>query len=101
MHTPALHTAQILHTSMSYACDRETRECGEDYPELRKIERAYRLLERRLTRAAVRLQTRDHIKTVHDFGFRLADARADAAWPATLDLAKDAHAEARVAKIVR
>jgi hypothetical protein len=40
-----------LYTATSYVCDRETRELGEDYPELKKIVRAFRLLEHRLTAA--------------------------------------------------
>ena len=93
---------QTIHpTATSFACSRETRELGEDHAELRKIERAYRLLERRLTRSALKLQSRRSIATVTEFNLLLADARHDAAWAATLELAKDAHAEARVIDIAR
>ncbi|MCE9522149.1 MAG: hypothetical protein K8S25_06920 [Alphaproteobacteria bacterium] len=100
MPNQALLTATI-DVAASYRCSRETRELGEDYTELKKIDRAYRLLERRLTRAALRLQTRDAIRTVTEFNLLLADARHDASWPPTLALAKDAHTEARVIRMVR
>ncbi|MEQ1866694.1 MAG: hypothetical protein ABL996_18815 [Micropepsaceae bacterium] len=105
LHTEPADTAAspprrtILHTASSFACSSETAELGEDYAELQKIDRAYRLLERRLTRAAVRLNARDAISTVTEFNLLLADARNDAAWGPTLDLAKDAAEEARVIKI--
>jgi hypothetical protein len=91
----------ILRTASSFVCTRDAAELGEDYFELQKIDRAYRLLERRLTRAAVRLNARDAISTVTEFNLLLADARHDASWGATLDLAKDAYEEARVIKIAR
>jgi hypothetical protein len=99
MQTAARKT--IFHTATSFACPRATAELGEDYPELLKIDRAYRLLERRLTRAAVRLNARHAIRTVTEFNLLLADARHDAAWASTLDEAKDAHEEARVMRIAR
>lgn len=99
MHRTAL--TSTLHTASSFVCGRDTAELGEDYAELLKIDRAYRLLERRLTRAALRLNARDAIRTVTEFNLLLADARHDASWGSTLDLAKDAHGEARVIKIVR
>ena len=108
LHTSPAETAAppplrktILHTASSFACSRDTAELGEDYAELQKIDRAYRLLERRLTRAAVRLNTRDAITTVTEFNLLLADARNDASWGRTLDLAKDAAEEARVIRIAR
>jgi hypothetical protein len=91
----------ILHVASSFACGRDTAELGEDYAELQKIDRTYRLLERRLTRAAVRLNTREAISTVTEFNLLLADARNDAAWGATLSHAKDAAEESRVIKIAR
>jgi len=90
-----------IEVSSSFVCGRETSELGEDYAELKKVDRAYRLLERRLTRSALKLQTRDAISTVTEFNLLLADARHDASWGATLSLAKDAHEEARVIKIAR
>ncbi len=98
---PPAERKTILQVATSYACDRETRELGEDYAELKKIERAYRLLERRLTRSALNLEARRSISTVTEFNLLLADARHDASWGATLSLAKDAAEEARVIKIAR
>lgn len=97
----ALARKTILHTATSFACPRDAAELGEDYAELQKIDRAYRLLERRLTRSAVRLNARDAIRTVTEFNLLLADARHDASWASTLDLAKDAAEDARVVRIAR
>jgi hypothetical protein len=85
----------------SFVCDPETAALGEDYPELEKIERAYRLLERRLERAPYVLHARRAIKSAHDMSCGLADTRHDASFGSTLSLAKDAYEEARVVKIAR
>jgi hypothetical protein len=90
-----------IYTATSFACDRETRELGEDYPELRKIERAYRLLEHRLAAAQPRLRAKRALSTAIDFNLTLSDARHDASWAATLSLAREAFAEARVVKIAK
>jgi len=92
---------KIYHVATALACDRETAELGEDYPELKKIERAYRLLERRLERAPVTLHAGRAIKTAHELAMGLADIRHDASLGATLSLAEDAFEEARVVKIAR
>jgi hypothetical protein len=89
------------HVATSFACDRETAELGEDYPELMRIERAYRLLERRLERAPARLHAGRAIRSAHELAESLADARHDASFGATLSLAQDAFAETRVVKIAR
>jgi hypothetical protein len=85
----------------SLACDRETRELGEDYPALKKVARACRLLERRLAAAQPRLKARRSLSTVMDFSLALADARHDASLGSTVSLARDAFIEARVVKVVR
>jgi hypothetical protein len=100
----ALETAQrpkARPTATSYACDRETRELGEDYLELKKVDRAYRLLERRLTAAQPRLQARRSLSTIMDFSLALADAKHDASLGSTVLLARDAFVEARVVKVAR
>ncbi len=94
-------TPRTLYTATSYICDRETRELGEDYPELKKIARAYRLLEHRLTAAQANLRARRSLSTVMDFSLTLADASHDASLGSTVSLARDAFAEARVVKVVR
>lgn len=94
-------TPRTLYTATSYICDRETRELGEDYPELKKIARAYRLLEHRLTAAQANLRARRSLSVVMDFSMMLADASHDASLGSTVSLARDAFAEARVVKIVR
>ncbi len=94
-------TKATLYTATSYICDRETRELGEDYPELKKIARAFRLLEHRLTAAQSRLRARRSLSTAMDFGLALADANHDASLGSTVSLARDAFIEARVVKIVR
>lgn len=88
-------------TATSYVCDRATRELGEDYPDLKKIERATQLLERRLAAAQPRLRARRSLSTVMDFSLALADARHDASLGSTVSLARDAFVEARVVKVVR
>lgn len=88
-------------TATSYTCDRETRELGEDYPELRKVDRAYRLLEARLLRAQPHLRSRRSLSTVMEFSLALTDARHDANLGSTLALARDAFVEARVVTVVR
>ena len=98
---PPRQPTRIIHVATSFACGRETAELGEDFPELQKIERAYRLLERRLERAPVRLHAARAIRAAHDLAASLADARHDASFGATLALAADAFAEARVVKIAR
>lgn len=90
-----------VHTATSLRYDRETAELGEDYPELLRIERAYRLLERRLDLAQPTLHARRSITSIMDLAQSLADARHDASFGATLSLARDAFAEARVVKIQR
>jgi hypothetical protein len=97
---PAPRT-RVYHVATSFACDPETAALGEDYPELKKIERAYRLLEKRLERAPYLLHARRAIKSTHDLSCGLADTRHDASFGSTLALAKDAHEEARVVKIAR
>ncbi|MDZ4869836.1 MAG: hypothetical protein SGI91_21130 [Alphaproteobacteria bacterium] len=99
--TPPSQRPHIYHVATSFACDRETCELGEDYPELQKIERAYRLLERRLERAPALLHARCAIKSAHSLSESLADARHDASFGSTLSLAEDAFGEARVVKIAR
>ncbi len=94
-------TKATLYTATSYVCDRETRELGEDYPELKKIVRAFRLLEQRLTAAQPRLRARRSLSTVLDFSLALGDANHDASLGSTVSLARDAFVEARVVKIVR
>ena len=88
-----------MRTATSYACDRDTRELGEDLAELRRIERAYRLLESRLERAAVKCHSVRACRSILDLGASLADARHDASFGSTLSLAEDAAAEARVVDI--
>jgi hypothetical protein len=92
---------RTYYVATSFVCSRETCELGEDYPELLKIERAYRLLERRLERAPARLHARAAIRSIQDLSEGLADARHDASLGSTLSLAEDAFAEARVVKIAR
>jgi hypothetical protein len=92
---------RVYHVATSFACDPETAALGEDYPELEKIERAYRLLERRVARAPYVLHARRAIKSAHDLSCGLADTRHDASFGSTLSLAKDAYEEARVVKIAR
>lgn len=96
---PAPERSRVYHVATSFVCDRETCELGEDYPELLKIERAYRLLERRLERAPLALHARRAITAAHEMSEGLADIRHDASFGATLALAKDAFEEARVVKI--
>lgn len=90
-----------LYTATSYICDRETRELGEDYPELKKIARAYRLLEHRLSAAQANLRARRSLSVVMDFSMVLADANHDESLGSTIALARDAFVEARVVKIVQ
>jgi hypothetical protein len=90
-----------VYVATSFACSRETRELGEDYAELKKIERAYRLLEHRLVSAQPRLQAERALSTVLDFSLTLADARHDASWGTTLSAAREAFVEARVTRMAR
>lgn len=96
-----LQKHQTLYAATSYVCDRETRELGEDYPELKKIARACRLLERRLAAAQPRLQARRSLSAVMDFRLALADADHDASLGTTVSLASDAFSEARVVRVKR
>lgn len=97
----ALPHKRPYYVATSFRCDRETAELGEDYPALVKIERAYRLLERRLERAPATLHAGRAIRVAHELAESLADARHDASLGSTLALAKDAFAEARVVRVVR
>jgi hypothetical protein len=99
--TPPPQRPRIYHVATSFACDRDTCELGEDYPELKKIERAYRLLEQRLERAPVLLHARQAIKSAHNLSAGLADVRHDASFGAILSLAEDAFEEARVVRVAR
>ena len=92
---------RVRPTATSYVCDRETRELGEDYPALRKIDRAYRLLERRLAAAQPQLRARRSLSSIMDFSLALADAKHDASLGSTVSLARDAFVEARVVKVAR
>ena len=89
-------TPATRYVATSFRCDRETAELGEDYPTVAGIERAYRLLERRLERAQPTLHARRTIETVMELSQLLADARHDASFGTTLALAREAFAEARV-----
>ena len=89
------------YVATSFRCDRETAELGEDHPTLARIERAYRMLERRLEHAQPFLHARRSIETVMELAQALADARHDASFGATLSLARDAFAEARVVPILK
>ena len=110
MQPPAPAAAPVIHetaprhspryTATSYVCDRETRELGEDYAELKKIDRACRLLERRLAQAPPRLRSRRSLSTVMDFSLAFADARHDASLGPTVTLARDAFVEARVVRVL-
>ena len=91
----------IIHVSTNFACDRETAELGEDAHELRKIERAYRLLEARINRAARKVHSARATATVMLLDEGLADVRHDASFGATLALAEDAYGEAMVRPIER
>lgn len=97
----SLPSSKTRSTATSYVCDRETRELGEDYPELKKIDRAFRLLEMRIAAAQPRLRAKRSLSTVMDFSLALADARHDASLGSTVSLARDAFVEARVVKVVR
>ena len=68
---------------------------------MKKIARAYRLLEHRLTAAQAKLRGRRSLATVMDFSLALDDASHDASLGATVSMARDAFVEARVVKIVR
>lgn len=94
-------TKATIYTATSYVCDRETRELGEDYPELKKIARAFRLLEHRLIAAQSRLRARRSLSTVIDFSLALGDANHDASLGSTVSLARDAFVEARVVRMAR
>lgn len=87
------------YVATSFRCDRETAELGEDYPALVRVERAYRVLERRLEHALPVLHARRSIEAVMDIAQSLADARHDASFGSTLSLALDAFEEARVIPI--
>ena len=99
--TPAPPRATTIYASTSFACDRDTRELGEDYPELKKIDRSYRLLAHRVDRARHKANARATVRMLTELDMLLADARHDVSWQTTLDEAKDAFAEARVVRIVR
>lgn len=88
--------SNVRYVSFSYLCDRATRELGEDCQELQKVDRAYRLLEARLEKAAVKVQSDRATSAVLALGEQLADARHDASFGSTLALAQDAYAEAMV-----
>jgi hypothetical protein len=90
---------QSYYVATSFVCGRETCELGEDYPELQKIERAYRLLERRLARAPALLHARPAIRSAQYLSEGMADLRHDASFGSTLSLAEEAFAEARVVKV--
>lgn len=77
----------------------ETCELGEDFPELQKIDRAARLLEQRLTRAARNLNARTTIESVTELNLMLSDARHDSSFDALLARAETAFADARVVRI--
>ena len=94
-------TSTFRYVAASRHCDRETAELGEDYPTLLRIERAYRLLERRLERAQPKLHARRAIETVLELSQSLADARHDASFGATLSLARDAFEDAHVVRMAR
>lgn len=91
--------SNVRYAATSFTCDRETRELGEDYPELQRIARAYRLLERRLIAAQRRLGAGRSLSAVMDFSLALADADHDASLGSMVALAREAFIEARVVKI--
>lgn len=90
----------VMWVSHSYAADRETRELGEAYQDLRKIERAFRLLERRVDRAAPQVHGKA-ARLVQELSEMLLEVRHDTCLGSTVDLARDAFGEAVVRKVVR
>ena len=96
-----LRRKQTLYVATSYVCDRETRELGEDYAELRGIEVAYRLLMARLNRARRRCNSDDGRSSIKEMLMLIPDARHDASFGSTLSLAKDAARDAAVVRMVR
>lgn len=91
----------MFYVATSFRCDLETREFGEDYPELQKVERACRLLERRLACAARHLASRPAVEAVTELNLMLADARHDSSFDALLARAEEAFGEARVVRMTR
>lgn len=96
-----LSRSVVIFVATNNRADLETRELGEDLAELRGIEAAYRLLMGRLGRARRRCLS-DHARSsIKDLLVLLPDVRHDASFGATLSLARDAAAEARVVPMRR
>ena len=90
----------VMWVSHSFACDTETRELGEAYQDLKAIERAYRLLERRLERAEPNVHGLAR-RLVYDLRQAIGEVRNDTCLGMHVDLARDAFGEAMVRKVVR
>ena len=86
----------VIHVSHNFTCDRDIRELGEDHPELKRVEWAYRIYERALERAARKVHSARATASVMLLGEGLADSRHDASFGSTLSLAEDAYGEAMV-----
>lgn len=94
-----MSSTTAVYVSTSYRADLETRELGEDYPELQKVDRICRLLERRLTRAARLVAARAAIASLTELNLLLADARHDSSFDGLLARAENAVAEAGVLRM--
>jgi hypothetical protein len=94
-----MSSAASIYVATSLRCDRETCELGEDFPELLKVERAARMLEQRLARAARHLSARPAIDSVTELNLLLADARHDSSFDSLFARAEDAFGEARVVRM--
>ena len=90
----------VMWVSHSFACDTETRELGEAYQGLKAIERAFRLLERRLERAEPNVHGKA-ARLVYELRQAIGEVRDDTCLGSTVDLARDAFGEAMVRKVVR
>ncbi len=88
-----------MHVSHNFACDRQIRELGEDYLELKLVARTMRLLQLRVSRARLRVDSPRAKETLFELDLLLQDARDDSSIAASESLAKDAAVEAMVGPV--
>lgn len=91
----------IIHTATSYACDRETRELGEDHVVVRQIAESFTLLRQSIDSARYLVRSADAKRMLLELDLFLVDANHDTGLFTVAERAKEAHAEAKVVPIKR
>ena len=91
----------IEYVSRNFACDRETRERGEDWKSAETIDSLLRNLALGVELARWSAQSQDYKDALRDMEVALSNLRVDCCWPQTMARLKQAFADAKVVPMRR